>query len=126
MVTQVSDSVVVMDFPIFDDRIDIAHGVFDAHQRFLIAVMQFVQDEVEHLKEIQLTIEEGSEVLAYCTWSFTALLSCLNGYQKRYGFVYVDQYEEAVEPSLKRYKKDRYFWYKDVIASDGTTVFSED
>ncbi|HRF52497.1 MAG TPA: family 1 glycosylhydrolase, partial [Trichococcus flocculiformis] len=67
----------------------------------------------EHLKEIKLAIEEGSEVLAYCTWSFTDLLSWLNGYQKRYGFVYVDQYEEAVEPSLKRYKKDSYFWYKD-------------
>ena len=77
----------------------------------------------EHLKEIKLAIEEGSEVLAYCTWSFTDLLSWLNGYQKRYGFVYVDQYEEAVEPSLKRYKKDTYFWYKDVIASDGKTLF---
>ena len=79
----------------------------------------------EHLKEIKLAIEEGSEVLAYCTWSFTDLLSWLNGYQKRYGFVYVDQHEEALSPSLDRYKKDSYYWYKDVIASDGKTLFDE-
>ena len=48
----------------------------------------------EHLKALGDAIEEGCRVLAYCTWSFTDLLSCLNGYQKRYGFVYVDREEE--------------------------------
>lgn len=79
----------------------------------------------EHLKEIKLAIEEGSEIIAYCTWSFTDLLSWLNGYQKRYGFVYVDQYEEASNPSLNRYKKDSYFWYKKVIESHGGHLFAD-
>lgn len=35
----------------------------------------------EHLKELGKAIEEGCEVLAYCTWSFTDLLSWLNGYK---------------------------------------------
>jgi hypothetical protein len=35
-----------MDFPIFD-RVDVAHPVFDAHQWFLVAVIQFVQDKAE-------------------------------------------------------------------------------
>src|SRR5699024_10954492 len=66
-----------------------------------------------HVKAIQETISDGVEVLGYCTWSYTDLLSWLNGYQKRYGFVYVDR-EENDEKELKRYKKDSYHWYKKV------------
>ena len=62
---------------------------------------------------------EGCEVIAYCTWSFTDLLSWLNGYQKRYGFVYVDREEGEEGANLNRYKKDSYYWYKEVIASNG-------
>ena len=36
----------------------------------------------EHIKALGEAIEEGCQVLAYCTWSFTDLLSWLNGYQK--------------------------------------------
>lgn len=44
---------------------------------------------------------------AYCTWSFTDLLSWLNGYGKRYGFVYVDRDEEE-GGSLERIRKDSF------------------
>lgn len=71
----------------------------------------------EHLKALGEAIEEGCKVLAYCTWSFTDLLSWLNGYQKRYGFVYVDRDEEG--GTMNRYKKDSYEWYKKVIESNG-------
>lgn len=75
----------------------------------------------EHLKALGEAIEEGCEVLAYCTWSFTDLLSWLNGYQKRYGFVYVDRNEEG--GTLNRYKKDSYYWYKDVIVTNGENLY---
>lgn len=78
----------------------------------------------EHLKELGKAIEEGCEVLAYCTWSFTDLLSWLNGYQKRYGFVYVDR-EEEEGATLDRYKKDSFYWYQDVIKQDGENLFKE-
>ncbi len=71
----------------------------------------------EHLKTLCEAIDEGCDVLAYCTWSFTDLLSWLNGYQKRYGFVYVDRNEET--GSLNRYKKDSFYWYKKVIETNG-------
>lgn len=74
-----------------------------------------------HVKEIGEAINEGCEVLGYCTWSYTDLLSWLNGYQKRYGFVYVDQ-DETQEGSLARYKKDSYYWYQRVIASNGSEL----
>ena len=72
-----------------------------------------------HIEELKVAMAEGCEVIAYCTWSFTDLLSWLNGYQKRYGFVYVDREEGEEGASLNRYKKDSYYWYKEVIASNG-------
>ena len=51
----------------------------------------------------------------------TDLLSWLNGYQKRYGFVYVDR-DELDKKELKRYKKDSYFWYKKVIETNGEVL----
>jgi 6-phospho-beta-glucosidase len=67
-----------------------------------------------HIAAINQAVENGATVLGYCTWSFTDLLSWLNGYQKRYGFVYVDKHE-VDEGSLARIKKDSYFWYQDII-----------
>lgn len=62
------------------------------------------------------------EFCDYFSWSFTDLLSWLNGYQKRYGFVYVDREEAEDSGTLKRYKKDSYHWYKEVITSNGKTL----
>ena len=76
-----------------------------------------------HVYELMKAVDEGCDVWAYCTWSFTDLLSWLNGYQKRYGFIYVDRDEEG--GSLDRYKKDSFYWYKDVIKSDGATITEE-
>ena len=64
------------------------------------------------------------EMLGYCTWSFTDLLSWLNGYQKRYGFVYVDR-EENDEKELKRYKKDSFYWYQKTIKENGANLVDE-
>lgn len=75
----------------------------------------------KHIEAIQDAITDGVEVLGYCTWSFTDLLSWLNGYQKRYGFVYVDRDETDVK-ELKRYKKDSFYWYKKVIESNGNEL----
>lgn len=72
----------------------------------------------DHAKAIQEAISDGVTVLGYCTWSYTDLLSWLNGYQKRYGFVYIDRDEDSPK-ELKRYKKDSYFWYKEVIGNNG-------
>ena len=65
----------------------------------------------KHLVAIGEAIEQGVDVLAYCVWSFTDLLSWLNGYQKRYGVVYVDFDDIA----LPRLRKDSFYWYQDLI-----------
>lgn len=71
-----------------------------------------------HLVAIQEAISDGVEMLGYCVWSFTDLLSWLNGFQKRYGFVYVNQHEEG-EHDLRRIKKKSFGWYQSVIESNG-------
>lgn len=77
-----------------------------------------------HILALAEAVEEGCEILAYCTWSFTDLLSWLNGYQKRYGFVYIDR-EEEEGASMNRYKKDSYYWYQKVIETNGRNLTDE-
>ena len=72
----------------------------------------------QHVQAIREAITDGVTVMGYCTWSYTDLLSWLNGYQKRYGFVYVDQ-DENQNGTLQRYKKDSYYWYQQVIETNG-------
>lgn len=74
----------------------------------------------QHILEMQKAITDGVTVIGYCAWSFTDLLSWLNGYKKRYGFVYVDRDEED-EKELTRIKKDSYYWYQEVIQNNGLT-----
>ncbi len=71
-----------------------------------------------HIKEVELAISQGSNVIGYFTWSFQDLFSWLNGYQKRYGFVYIDR-DIDDNSELKRYKKDSFYWYQQVIAANG-------
>ena len=72
-----------------------------------------------HIEELKKACDDGCRVLAYCTWSYTDLLSWLNGYQKRYGFVYVDREEDENSGTLNRIPKDSYYWYKKVIETNG-------
>lgn len=72
----------------------------------------------KHIHACREAISDGVDLLGYCTWSYTDLLSWLNGYQKRYGFVYVDK-TEAEENTLQRIKKKSFYWYAQVIESNG-------
>ncbi|SES15788.1 glycoside hydrolase family 1 protein [Salipaludibacillus aurantiacus] len=74
-----------------------------------------------HLVEIQKAMTDGVDIIGYCTWSFTDLLSWLNGYQKRYGFVYIDRDEEDAK-ELRRLKKKSFYWYKNIIESNGADL----
>jgi 6-phospho-beta-glucosidase len=75
----------------------------------------------EHIKQIQIAITDGAEMLGYNPWSAIDLVSTHEGIRKRYGFIYVDTTDEEVG-SLKRYRKDSFEWYKKVIASNGADL----
>ena len=56
-----------------------------------------------HINKMADAINDGVEMIGYCTWSATDLYSTHEGFEKRYGFVYVDKNDD-----LKRYRKDSF------------------
>lgn len=73
-----------------------------------------------HINACKLAIEDGVEMIGYCPWSFTDLLSSSQGFNKRYGLVYINRTDHEVL-DLKRIKKDSFYWYKEVIENNGIT-----
>lgn len=74
-----------------------------------------------HIEQIQEAISDGVEVFGYCPWSAIDLVSTHEGIRKRYGFVYVDVNDEGFG-SYNRKKKDSFYWYKQVIESNGENL----
>ncbi len=72
----------------------------------------------EHIEQIQQSITDGINIFGYCPWSAVDLISTHEGMVKRYGFIYVDRDEFDIK-NCDRYRKDSFYWYKKVIASNG-------
>ena len=75
-----------------------------------------------HLQQVGEAIEDGVNLLGYTSWGPIDLVSMSTAQMsKRYGFIYVDRDNDG-EGSLKRYKKQSFAWYKEVIASNGENL----
>ena len=73
----------------------------------------------EHITAIKEAIGDGVEIMGYTPWGCIDLVSCsLVSMTKRYGFVYVDADDEG-NGTYERTRKDSFWWYKKVIASNG-------
>lgn len=70
---------------------------------------------------MRLAITDGVKILGYCPWAALDLVSTHQGYQKRYGFIYVDRDEFDLK-HLERIKKDSFYWYQNVIAENGASL----
>lgn len=76
----------------------------------------------KHMKAMGKAIENGVDLIAYATWGCIDLVSAGTGEtRKRYGFIYVDMDDEG-KGTMKRTRKDSFYWYKKVIASNGEVV----
>ena len=75
----------------------------------------------EHLHQMRLAVTDGVEMLGYCPWAAIDVVSTHQGYRKRYGFIYVDRDEFDLK-ELKRYPKDSFYWYRDVIRENGESL----
>jgi beta-glucosidase len=64
-----------------------------------------------HIEAVQRAIAEGVDVRGYFVWSLLDGFEWTQGYDKRYGLIYVDY-----EKSLTRIKKDSYYYYKNYLA----------
>ena len=73
-----------------------------------------------HIEQMEKAIhEDGLPLMGYTTWGPIDLVSASTGeMKKRYGFIYVDKDNDG-SGTLKRSRKDSFYWYKKVIASDG-------
>lgn len=67
-------------------------------------------------------IEDGVEIIGYLTWGPVDLISATEGQMsKRYGFIYVHR-EDDGSGTLGRERKKSFFWYKNVIATNGSNI----
>lgn len=71
-----------------------------------------------HIEEMKKAIDDGVEVISYNTWTFMDVVSSSDGFQKRYGLVYVDR-DELDEKELKRIPKDSFYYYQKLIQQNG-------
>lgn len=70
-----------------------------------------------HIEQMALAIQDGVNVVSFNPWSFIDLLSVGDGMEKRYGLVYVDR-SNFDEKTMKRYKKDSFEFYKELIKAN--------
>ena len=72
-----------------------------------------------HIGQMREAIADGVELMGYTTWGCIDCVSASTAQMsKRYGFIYVDRNDDGTG-SLARYRKDSFFWYKNVIAAHG-------
>jgi 6-phospho-beta-glucosidase len=72
-----------------------------------------------HIKAMGEAISDGVELMGYTSWGCIDLVSASSGeFSKRYGFIYVDKQDDGTG-TLERKKKKSFYWYKDVIATNG-------
>ncbi len=74
----------------------------------------------DHIEQMKLAIEEDNvEMIGYTPWGCIDLISASTGeMKKRYGFIYVDR-DNVGCGTNKRINKKSYYWYQQVIASNG-------
>lgn len=72
-----------------------------------------------HVEQMRAAIDDGVDLVAYTPWTAIDVVSVSTGeMRKRYGFVHVDVDDEGVG-TFARIRKDSFWWYQRVIASNG-------
>ncbi len=73
----------------------------------------------EHIEQMREAVKDGVDLMGYTPWGCIDLVSASTGEMaKRYGFIYVDKYDDGTG-DLSRSRKKSFDWYKKVIASNG-------
>ena len=76
----------------------------------------------KHLLQVEEAVKDGVDVMGYTSWGCIDLVSASTAeLKKRYGYIYVDRNDDGTG-TLNRYKKKSFYWYKDVIATNGEAL----
>lgn len=83
------------------------------------ARIEFLEQNIRQIKE---AVKDGVDVFGLTVWGWIDLVSSsASEMSKRYGFVYVDA-DDYGNGTYNRYKKDSFYWYKHVIATNGIEI----
>lgn len=73
----------------------------------------------KHIEQMKEAVEDGVDLMGYTPWGCIDLVSASTGEMaKRYGFIYVEKYDDGTG-DLSRKKKKSFDWYKKVIETNG-------
>ena len=76
----------------------------------------------EHVKNVNAAIEDGVDCIGYLYWGPIDVVSAGTGeMKKRYGFVYVDRFNDGTG-TLERKIKKSYYDFKEIIESNGESL----
>lgn len=76
----------------------------------------------DHLLQVAEALQDGVDVMGYTSWGPIDLVSASKAeISKRYGFIYVDRHDNG-EGSLARSRKKSFYWYQQVIATNGGSL----
>ena len=84
--------------------------------------ISYYQGHIKHM--LDAIVLDGVNLLGYLAWAPIDFLSSHKEMRKRYGFVFIDRYDDGTG-TLARYPKKSYYWYKKVIASRGGDLTNE-
>ena len=73
----------------------------------------------KHISEMREAVKDGVDLMGYTPWGCIDLVSASTGEMaKRYGFIYVEKYDDGTG-TLARRKKKSFDWFAKVIKSNG-------
>lgn len=99
-----------------DELIRLPNGHYSVDDDYRISYMR------DHLLQIEEAIEDGVPVMGYTSWGCIDLVSAASAQlSKRYGLIYVDRNDDG-SGTLERYRKKSFYWYKDVIQTNGSSL----
>jgi 6-phospho-beta-glucosidase len=82
----------------------------------------YLQKHIEQMKE---AVADGVDLMGYTPWGCIDLVSASTGEMaKRYGFIYVDKYDDGTG-TLARSRKKSFYWYQKVIKSNGEDLSND-
>ena len=88
-------------------------GSYTVHDDYRIDYLR------RHLIEVGNALRDGVDIMGYTSWGCIDLVSASTAQlKKRYGFIYVDRNDDGTG-TLERYKKDSFYWYQNVIRTNG-------
>lgn len=78
-----------------------------------------------HIEQMREAVADGVDLIGYTPWGCIDLVSASTGEMaKRYGFIYVDKYDDGTG-TLERSRKKSFYWYQKVIRTNGADLSNE-